>query len=170
MLSITEALSQVPLWVYPMFFYLLITGGRATLTQGRNINTYILLPSIFFLFFIKTCFLLSLIGVLINVAAMSLGLILGFWTLRKTPLKYDFKHNLVQIPGNWTTFVLLLSVFSIHFFLGFCSATHFFLIGDESLNFLVFITIAHIFVGTLIGRSLCYFFRKKFAPHTDLRK
>lgn len=168
--TVYQALVHTPWWVYALFFYLLKVGLDATKPHTTSIRALFIFPS--------TLLLLSLNSLIRSIQSSSLSfflytttLIIGMaagWALVKNKnLQFDHKKGIIRLPGTWVTLSIILIIFTTKYYFGYSLATNPSLIENPQFEFSMLGT-SGTCTGMLIGRLLCYLYRKKTAPHFDL--
>lgn len=155
---VTEALYNTPWWVYVLFIYLFMIGIRATKTNVVSIKKLFIIPVIFTVLSIHTL-LTTVEPVIINgitwAVSMGLGGFVGWMLVNRFKFKVDRPHWLIKVPGNWTTFILIMIIFVSKYAFGYA-------IGDDptitqSVPFdILLLIVSGLCTGTFVGRALCY--------------
>lgn len=93
---------------------------------------------------------------MIYIGFMLLGLSVGFITAQKTVIKIFRELKSIELPGNYSTIVILTTFFLIKYLFGYLEATN-----SELINPYLYIenSISGMLVGYFLGRSVCYIYR-----------
>ncbi len=161
-------LKNVPMWVYPLFMYLIIKGIKTLKPRVINLHQIFIFPVISIclnlqnhfsnpnLFFTSFWALFFLVGATLS------------WALsNKTIILADKKKKLIQLPGGFTTFILIISVFTVKFFISFKVGMN----PDLANNFTFCVVRAistGIISGAFCGKAFCYFKKYNKATHNEL--
>lgn len=170
MTAIWQTITHTPWWVFAVFFYVLKVGISATRPRIVRIKKLFLLPAVLLALSLNsllTSFSLTIMTGSIYAMTLAFGMIGGWMFVRKLDLSFDHTRRLVKVPGSFLTLFLILTIFFTKYYLGYTSATH-----PEKLlqaRFVVFqICLSGISAGLLLGRLVCYLFRKSRSAHEDL--
>ncbi len=161
MSSFWDAITGAPWWVYALFIYLVIIGIQATKQRTVSIKRLILLPLFFaawsfYNLFIKLNTEFSVSLLICWVIGLAIGTLLGVWEVHAWKIHADRHKGQITIPGNYSTLILILIIFSLNFLQGYLSATQ--TIMSFWTHF--FFTAASSFVtGFFIGRAALFFKR-----------
>lgn len=114
-----DILTSAPWWVYVLFLFLLRIGIRATRYRTLSLKRLYLLPSIFTLWNIgwlveRTQEQVFLVHYWI--AGLGVGTILGWLTVCYWIVHADRQRKLINIPGSWSTLILIVLVFTIRYY------------------------------------------------------
>lgn len=168
--SIGNILNHTPIWVWILLIYLLKIGIQAG--RPRTVSLYRILigPLIFIFFTLHTVTefppqLLNLTGLAL---ALLLGILLGFWQIKRLPIQVDKKHKLLHIPGSWITLGLILVIFASKFYFGYTAAANPELFYSPGFSFIA-LAVSGLCTGMFIGRVACYAYRFKYQAHQDLK-
>lgn len=163
-------MSSIPTWVYLLFFGLLYLGIRRCFTMTIKVKQLILLPAA--LLWLSLDGLLQALHITYHsLWSFALGILLGsyfgFRQVSKAEIHGDRRQNFIEIPGDWSYLVLIMSVFFIEFFIHYATGA-FPNIIHEPVLITILLMILGFFVGMTIGRNGCYYYKFTIAPHTDL--
>ena len=167
---IWEALIHTPWWVYLLFLYLLKVGFDATKTRVVSLKKLFILPSIFLAISINsliTSFRLSPSTIGVYLFSLLFGIGGGWLLVRNVNLKFDLQRVLIQLPGNWTTLILIMVIFSTKYYFGYSLAVDPMMAEDTSFELLM-LSLSGVCTGLFLGRLTCYFFWKRSASHYEL--
>lgn len=165
-----KILTAIPWFVWPLLGYVILRGVKALQSQVLPIKKLVIVPLVFLYIGINGLMdqnlPLACIAIWCTLFAIAAYVI---W-LRMQPLKIicDRQKWLIEVPGNWTTLILLLSIFISRFTFGYLAATH-----PELKSFLFFnltnLSISGIVCGISIGRLIALLMKFFKSAHVDLR-
>ena len=164
-------MSQVPVWVYIVFLFLVYMGIKRCYTRVTSIKRLVIIPIIFlFLCFKNTTQLFNdnPIGYVLLITGLLLGALIGFYLIRKCVVKADRKNYLIQIPGDVFLLIMILVIFFIEFFIHYAIDAQWNIASLSLFKELVAI-ISGIVVGISLGRNATYFTKYLRAESVDLR-
>ena len=167
-----ELLTHTPWWVFVIFGYLLKISISATRTRTILFKKLFILPLLFLSISLKTLFTSFLLSPLVIGSysiSLMVGIFLGFILAKSLNLKFDHDQNLVKMPGNYITPILLMAIFSAKYYLGYSLSTN--PLAIENPSFIVFhMGVSGISSGLLLGRLACYIYRKSHESHQSLKQ
>lgn len=168
--NIFQIFSHTPVLVYFILGYLLFIGLRARKPRTISLYTQALFASIFLGISIH-----NLIGINNSkiysaplwLVCISIGGLIGWRIVRKWVLKFDREKKLVSLPGTWSTFIILMALFSTKYFVGVKTTL------DPALKnhppfCLTFLSIFACFTGIFLGRFLNYCHKLYKSENTSL--
>lgn len=163
MQTIIEALMHTPWWVFLLLGYLLIVGIQALQTRVISLYKIVIGPIIFSGLSIYTLLTASAEYIAIGgwTAAILLGSATGFWQTNRLAIKVDRKHFLLQIPGSWSTLIIMLIIFSVKYYTGYSLARNPALAQEIHFT-LSLLSISGLCTGLFLGKLIAYlrhFFR-----------
>jgi hypothetical protein len=125
--SFWGVVTGAPWWVYVLFVYLVSIGIKATKPRTVSEKKLLLLPVIFLIWSVYGLFQKVLLGfhslILIWVLFVSLGAYLGIKEVHSWKILRDKERGEITIPGNYSTLVLILSIFVFKFLWGYFYAS-----------------------------------------------
>lgn len=139
-----------PWWVWILFTYLIFVGVRATKTRIVYLPKLFIIPAI--LLYLKKDVIVSPYFAVFGVV----GLYTGFVIAKKINLKPISGELSIELPGTYSTLLLLLSFFLIKYLFGYLHYANA-EIADEYL--FVETSLSALFSCYLLGRSICYLYR-----------
>jgi len=158
MSTLWDIITGAPWWVYLIFVYLLVVGIGATRHRDIPVKHLVIIPvfftgwSFYLLYGKLTMGMTSLIFWWI--ASLIVGAVLGVLEVRKWHFEKDKSRGLLRIPGNYSTLILLMSLFVLKFFWGYIYAVE----TKPSYWIYLFDTISSSLVcGIFIGRAGFFF-------------
>ncbi|HWR38469.1 MAG TPA: hypothetical protein VN611_03135 [Patescibacteria group bacterium] len=155
--NLIQALTHIPWWVYLLILYVAKVGLQATRPSIVPVKKLVIAPLIFAYLSIHSLMLLpniSMIQVGVWSGAIVAGLLGGWWLVSRLTLAFDKNRMLVQLPGTWSTLLVMLCVFLSKFYMGYEAAQG----GQMGLN-LIALTVSGFSTGVICGRVLGYFYR-----------
>ncbi|NGX51169.1 MAG: hypothetical protein K1060chlam2_01029 [Chlamydiae bacterium] len=162
-----QIIYYTPVYVWPLFAYLLWIGWRARRSYVASWKTLLIMPTILFVWSIYRAFShFEVVSISLWAVSITIGIVLGALTTRRLDLRFDKRRRVVEIAGNWTPLLLSLSIFSLRYFLGATYVLHPELAGSAILMGVE--CIATVISGTFTGRLIGYWQRAKESPHCDL--
>ncbi|QVL57551.1 MAG: hypothetical protein KFB93_00290 [Simkaniaceae bacterium] len=162
-----DIISHAPIYIWVILALLLWKGWRASRTNTVSWKDLIIIPVVMLIW--TTYSITKNYGplfILPWVASVSMGVGLGLFMIRKSSLRFDKKRKLIEFSGSWIPMVLLLSIFSLRFFLGATYGVHPELKG--SLKLLIVENFATVISAIFLGRLMGTLKRFKQSPHVDL--
>jgi hypothetical protein len=157
-------ITEIPIWVWPLFFILLLGGLKARKTSTVPLTMLLLIPSVFFtwgLFSFYGTHACHLISILLWLLSLALGFCVGFIHMQKLDLRFDKQQKKVQLPGSWIPLILSMAIFTTKFTLGMLTAMHPNLIG--SLPLLSLELFSTFIAGIFAGRGISCLIRFRSA-------
>ena len=172
MTSLWLIASQTPWWVYVLLAYLIRMGLLATQTRIISFKKLLILPLLLSYFSVQTLmtsYVINNTTISTALIALLLGLVLGYWQVFRLQLKTDKNHFLLQVPGTWSTLVIILMIFCTKFYFHYQLAARPDVI-NQLLFMLSFLAISIFCCGFFIGKVLCYFYRLQTGAVSVLKK
>lgn len=170
--SIWQALVHTPWWVYLLLAYLIKIDIQASKTRVASLKKLFILPTILLLMSIHTLitsFPINPFTLTIYIISILLGIALGFWQIYRLKIKIDKKHMLIQLPGTWSTLIVVLIVFAAKYFFGYELAVDPNLVKQTDFE-IIMLGISGILTGLFVGRVICYLYRYATYPSVNLRE
>ena len=167
---IKGAIKCTPLWVWPLFAFLLYRGIKALKTRVVPLKKIFILPAVFISLGLYRLMSSSGTIPLQNLwwlFAFTAGILLGFLLFKRSKIQADKKKYLIKLPGTTSTLIMVLAIFSIKYCFGCISALNPTLAKNIMFLHLKLVT-SGIISGLTLGRSLLYFTKHKNSKHTDL--
>lgn len=168
--TVWHAAINTPWWVYILFAVLLRFGYQTTKTRVVSVNKLFIIPLIFLAMSIHTIVTsvpFNLLNVGMWTISLILGIGLGWWQISHSAIKVDKKHNLLQLPGNWSTMLLIFTIFATKYYFGYQLAVHPYRVSHLGFDISV-VAISGILAGMFIGRLLCCLWRVNNDSQTNL--
>ncbi|OGT47715.1 MAG: hypothetical protein A3F17_04115 [Gammaproteobacteria bacterium RIFCSPHIGHO2_12_FULL_41_15] len=163
-------MSYVPTWVYILFFVLLYLGIKRCYTRVVRIERIAIFPAIFIFLSLRSTvslFHFSLIGFLLLLLGGIIGALFGYLHVRNCVVRADKQKHLIEIPGDISMLIMVMSIFAIEFFIHYAFDAHWAIAQIDVFKNAVVI-LSGIVVGISIGRSITYFLKYQQAESIDL--
>lgn len=139
-----------PIWVWFLGSYMVYIGIKSTGARIVYIPKLYIIPAI--LTILKSINLVS--GEwLIFLCALSLGMLIGIFNERNVKIVIIKEKISIEIPGNYTTFVLMLTFFATKYFFGYLHNTAPILAAQYASYE---VALSGIFGGYFWGRALLF--------------
>jgi hypothetical protein len=160
-----KILTNVPIFIWPVFAFLLIGGLKARKTGMVPLAVLLAVPACFFIWSSVSFFGRyggEALPAILWVLCLSAGFLIGYTHIQKLPLQFDKQKRRIEMPGSWIPLILSMSIFSAKFSLGMMRSTlpHM----DGSLFFLGMELLATVILGVFVGRGLGCLYRYRAAP------
>lgn len=169
MKNIIGAILNTPWWVFPLLGYLIILGIQALQTRIVSLYKIFAIPLVFLCFSIYTLLTTAIDYIVISswTATILLGSVAGFYQLTRLDVKVDTKHFLIQLPGSWSTLIVMLLIFSLKYFFGYDLAVnpHHAELMEYKLSMFA---VSGLLTGFLQGRLIGYLYRFKNGANFNL--
>ncbi len=165
-------MDHIPVWVFVIFFVLLSMGIKWCGTQTISVSRLILLPAILIFFSVKSMFSLLAGGPSLFVTLSFggvIGAIVGFLIASPKAIRADKQKQLIEIPGDVSVLVVLISMFCIEFFLHYAVEAHMELATTSAFASIMSVVIGCA-LGVSVGRSLTYFSKYTVADSIALEE
>lgn len=165
-----KILTAIPWFVWLLFGYVILRGVKGLQSQVMPIKKIVIVPVIFLCMGINGLMSqnLSLAYIAIWFGLFAISAYVIWRHMEPLKLVCDRQKGLIEMPGNWTTLILLLSIFISRFTFGFLSATHLELKNSLFYN-LLNLSISGIVCGISIGRLIALLIKFFKSSHVDLR-
>lgn len=150
-----KIITNIPLFVWPLFALLLLNGLRSTKSNGVPLAVLLLIPSIFFGWSLSSFFGkfgTTPLTILLWILCLGMGFLIGFLHTRKLSLQFDRPKGKVKMPGSWIPLMLSMSMFTSKFSIGMMSSMKPHLNG--SLLFFSLELFSTIILGFFAGRGI----------------
>lgn len=163
-------MSHVPVWVYVVFFILLNLGIKRCYTRVSAIERIAIVPVAFILLSLHST--IAFFGFSITVISLWLlagitGVFLGYLHVKNRIIRADKNKKLIEIPGDISMLIMLMSIFSIEFFIHYAFDARLAIIQvDAFKNIAIFLS--GLIVGVSAGRNLNYLLKYNQASSVEL--
>ena len=165
-------MSHVPVWVYVVFFVLLNLGIKRCYTRVSAIERIAIVPVIFILLSLHSTILyfdFSITVISLWFVAGITGSLLGYLHVNNRIIRADKNNKLIEIPGDISMLIMLMSIFSIEFFIHHAFDARL-AITQVAIFKNTAIFLNGLVVGTSVGRNLNYFLKYNNAASVELIK
>jgi hypothetical protein len=155
-----KIITNIPLFVWPLFAILLIGGLKARKTNMVPLKVLMLIPAAFFgwsLFSFFGRYANDPLAVVLWIFCLGIGFWIGFSHIQRLKLRFDKKKKMVEMPGSWIPLVLSMSIFTAKFSMGMMRSMLPHLQG--SMLFLGLELFSTIILGIFSGRAMSCFLR-----------
>jgi len=164
---IGKIISSTPLYAWLLLALLLWKGLRARKLHRISWKDTLIFPAIMVVWsFYSTYNNYDVSAIIFWIVSFALGIGLGPLTLRNLRSVFDKKSKQIELSGSWIPLIILVSIFSLRYFLGVTYGMHPELRGTLSL--LIVENLAAAISGIFLGRVLELWRRYKNASHVDL--
>ncbi len=148
-----EIFSGTSTWMWVVFGYLIVVAVRAFWDTKIFLPTMFILPVILIGMRYKTLMYANNTIVLGYFGALLIGIALGFWVYKDATIKVFKKIGCIEVPANYTTLCLLISIFAVRFAFGYYRAVHTII---EMEVFFAEMVVNGLLVGYFLGRACAY--------------
>ncbi len=155
-----KIITNIPLFVWPLFAVLLIGGLKARKTELVPLKALIMVPAVFFgwsLFSFFGGYGDNSLAIFLWILCLGLGLFTGFSHIQRLKPRCDKQKKMIEMPGSWIPLVLSMSVFFAKFSIGMMRGMLPHL--DGSFLFLGLELFCTVILGVMIGRAAACFLR-----------
>ncbi|MBA2369830.1 MAG: hypothetical protein H0V82_12560 [Candidatus Protochlamydia sp.] len=150
-----QIITKIPVFVWPLFAILLLSGLRARKTNEVPLAVLLLIPSIFFgwsLFSFFGKYATNPLAIFFWFLCLGVGFFIGFSHMQKLKLQFDKQKKKVEMPGSWIPLMLSMSIFTAKFAIGMMGSMLPHL--NESFLFLGLELFSTIILGIFAGRGV----------------
>ncbi len=160
---IIEIIKHTPTWVFILFGLLLSLGYSQTKNRKVTLKKVCILPVIMIvllLFSISSVFGIIPISLIVWFIGGSISLFLGLKLAFPKNIEYNNLEKAFYIPGSWVPMILILTIFSIKYFVGVVVAEHLAIV--HQIAFIITISLIYGFLsGIFVSRSIVMLKSKK---------
>lgn len=103
------------------------------------------------------------------IIAILTGILMGWIFVKRLNVKIDKKRWLIEMPGTWSTLLLILIIFANKYYFGHRLAINSFFSEDVVFQFWM-LGISGLCAGLFMGKFLCFLHRFRTAEHVALEK
>jgi hypothetical protein len=150
--------SYIPVWVYPLFLFLLYSGIKQCYMRSMKVRRLFILPVIFILMSFNNLDgspAITWISGPCWLIAIALGIYFGYVHKRDVEITVDRSRGVINIPGDWSMLLLILIVFAVEFTINAVEA-----IGPSPDWFgPLALAVSGLVTGMSIGRNGTYLYR-----------
>lgn len=161
---------NTPWWVYVLLIYLIYIGVKASKTRVVKLPVIFIIPLIFVgisLHTLFSSFSIDGVAMLTWLCAILFGLMLGWRQIYHYVLRVDKEHQLIQVPGTWSTLTIVLAMFAAKYYFSYELVTNALFVSSPVFKNMALI-IFGVAAGFFIGKLLCYLYRFKTLRHSNL--
>jgi hypothetical protein len=154
-------MTDVPIWVYFLFFGLLYIGIKRCFTNTIKIKKFIILPLALLCLSLYDSYdqmLQMPVSILVWMVSFLLTVCLGAYYVRNRKVQADRTNRLIKIPGDWSILILILIMFSVEFFVNYAKDTQAVYV-NQSWFVLLMALLSGLMIGFTSGRNLMYFIK-----------
>jgi len=155
-----KIITNIPLFVWPLFAILLMGGLKARKTNMVPLKVLMLIPAAFFgwaLFSFFGRYASDSLAVALWILCVGVGFWIGFSHIQRLKLRFDKKKKMVEMPGSWIPLVLSMSIFTAKFSVGMMRSMLPHL--QSSMLFLGLELFSTIILGIFAGRAMSCFLK-----------
>ncbi len=163
-------MSHIPSWVFILFFVLVYLGIKRCYTRILSLERLALTPAIFIAISLRSAFQLfgtSAAGFILLLAGGLIGFLLGHYLVKDSKVLADKEKRLIQVPGDISMLIMVMSIFCIEFFIHYSIEAHWAIAHSSFFKALAIILTGSV-VGVSIGKNVTYFIRYRRAASTRL--
>ena len=116
-----KIITNIPLFVWPLFIILLIIGLRARKTNLVPLAILLIIPSVLFVFSFNWFFKNyghETWSILLWIIFLAIGFLIGLLHMQKLKLRFDKQKRKVEMQGSWIPLMLAISLFTFRFTIG----------------------------------------------------
>ncbi len=161
-----QILSEIPIFVWPLFALLLVRGLRARKTDMVPLAVLLVLPAVFFTWSVFSFLSSDPTSIFLRIFCLSIGFFMGYLHMQKLKLRFDKQKRRIEVPGSWIPLILSMSIFTAKFAIGMIGA-----LAPELNGLLLGLDLfATIISGIFVGRGVVCFVRYQTASQDSLEK
>ena len=170
LIAIEMTIKNTPWWVFLIFFYCVFVGVKSSKDGVVSIKKLMIIPIVFMYLSLESVYLnfkIDQFVVLIYLAAIVFGVLLGLLQAKSQGVSVDKEKKLVAVPGSWATLVIIMIIFFSKYYFGYALGV------DPGLKTNTHFEFAILFVsgttaGMFVGRLLFYLNYLKKGPWVEL--
>lgn len=154
-------MSNVPTWVYVVFFVLLYLGIKRCYTRVITVERIAIVPAVFILLSLRSTaslFHFSLVGFLLLFLGGIIGGLLGHLHVRNRVIRADRQKHLIEIPGDISMLIMVMFIFVIEFFIHYAFDANWEIVKIDLFKNAAVI-LSGVVVGISVGRNITYFLK-----------
>ncbi len=170
--AIWQATINTPWWVYLLLYFLVKMGIQASKTRVVSLKRLLIIPLLFIAMSIHTLvisFKITSFSVTTWLIAILIGALLGWLFIYRFRLTVDKPHNLIEIPGTWSTLIIILIIFASKYYFDYQLGVDPALVNQSNFEFSL-LAVSGLCSGFFLGRLFCYFYRFFTNPSVNLKK
>lgn len=163
-----DFLKGTPWYVYLIVIYLILVGIKSVRGGIISIKKMFFIPILFVWMSVDEIAVrlhFAPLYILISVAGLILGAILGAWQYHLLQIRVDQKKKLLDIEGSWFGAFLILITFMVKYYVGYSFAMY----NDMSNEFTcTLLLLSSAFTGAFVGRLGYALYKLRVGPHVNL--
>lgn len=150
-----QIITKTPLYVWPLFFYLVYIGLKARKTTLVPWKVLFIMPSVFItwsFYTILTRYTVSFPTLFSWLLCLAIGSIIGYVITNQQKLNCHKKTGRIELSGSYLTLIFSMSIFTLKYGINMSAALH-----PEWLGTLILFIpelLATIISGIFLGRAL----------------
>ncbi len=148
-----QFLTSTPIWVWGILGYLVYVGIISMQTRIVPLFVLFIPPAIFIS--MKYNVFLS-VGAFSYLGFIAIGLAIGYAVGQRIKIKIIKHANAIEIPGNYSTIFLFLSLFLCKYIFGALNSIN---PALAAKYFLIDYAISGIFSGFMLGKAGCFWYK-----------
>lgn len=172
MKTIWQAALYIPWWLHFISICLLIVGVQASKKRVVSILTLFIVPLVFTLLSLSallTALKLSSFCVGVWGLAGLGGIVVGWISVKRLKIRADKKHWLIELPGTWSTLVVIL-IFTISKYYFTYKLVLNPLLSEDIIFLVSRLVTSGLCIGLFLGRLFYYLNRLRTGKQADLKK
>lgn len=165
-----QTLINTPWWVYVLIVFLIKLGINASKTNIVSLKKLFIVPVVFTFMSIHTLltsFQVNLLTLSTWTGSILIGIFLGWLQIYRYKLRVDKQHFLIEIPGTWSTMIIIIIIFVAKYYFGYQLAVDPHKANQTGFEFSM-LAISGTCTGLFIGRFICYIYRLQTTPSINL--
>lgn len=163
-------MNHIPTWVFVLFFVLVYLGIKRCYTRTLSLERLALIPVIFVVISLRSAFQLfgiSALSFIFLLVGGLIGFLMGYYLVRNSRVLADKEKRLIQVPGDISMLIMIITIFCIEFFIHYSIDAHWTIAASPLFKALAIILTGSV-VGVSIGKNLTYFLKYRRAESTLL--
>jgi hypothetical protein len=153
---VIKAIIGTPIWVWVIFIYLLLVGLKATRNRIIYLPKLYIIPIILIGLKYQTFFSGNYFSIALYASFLCIGIGTGILSALKAPIKIFKDLKSIELPGNYSTLIILLLFFFVKYIFGYLQATNTILANQYAF---LELSIEGAFSGYFGGKTLYYTYR-----------
>ncbi|HXH55622.1 MAG TPA: hypothetical protein VNK03_07780 [Gammaproteobacteria bacterium] len=153
---VMKAITSTPAWVWAIFIYLLLVGLKATRNRVIYLPKLYIVPIILIVLKYKIFISGNYFDIAVYILFLCIGLGVGILSVLRTPLKFFKNLKSIELPGSYSTLIVLFLFFSVKYIFGYLQASNPIIANQYAF---LELSIEAVFSGYFLGRTLCYTYR-----------
>lgn len=153
---IIKAITGTPIWVWAVFIYLLLVGLKATHNRTIYLPKLYIIPVILIGLKYQTFISGNYFYIMLYLLFLCIGIGTGILSVFRAPTKIFKDLKSIELPGNYSTLIILLLFFLIKYTFGYLQVTNPTIANQYAL---LELSIEGAFSGYFLGKTLYYTYR-----------